>query len=91
MVAASVVQGSDLLIKDVGVNPTRTGIIDVLAEMGADIELLKPCVRGGEPIADIRVKHKKLRGVRIAGDMSTQSSMKFPFLPLPRPMPKERP
>ena len=46
MVAASVVQGSDLLIKDVGVNPTRTGIIDVLAEMGADIELLKPACKG---------------------------------------------
>jgi len=80
MVAASIVKGSDLLIKNVGVNPTRTGIIDVLAEMGADIELLNARIRGGEPVADIRVKHKKLRGVRIAGNVILRAIDEIPVL-----------
>jgi 3-phosphoshikimate 1-carboxyvinyltransferase len=80
MVAASIVPGSDLLIKNVGVNPTRTGIIDILNAMGADITCLNQREQAGEPIADLRVKHKKLRGVRIANDMIPRTIDEIPVL-----------
>ena len=80
MVAASIVPGSDLLIKNIGVNPTRTGIIDILLEMGADITLQNPREQAGEPVADIRVKHKRLRGVRIAGDVVPRAIDEIPIL-----------
>lgn len=65
MVAGSVVQGSDLLIKSVGINPTRTGIISVLERMGADIRLENCNIIAGEPIADIAVKSAMLKGTTI--------------------------
>jgi len=80
MVAASIVPGSDLLIKNVGVNPTRTGIIDILNAMGADITCLNQREQAGEPIADLRVKHKKLRGVRIANDVIPRTIDEIPVL-----------
>jgi 3-phosphoshikimate 1-carboxyvinyltransferase len=80
LVAASIVPGSDLVIRNVGVNPTRTGIIDVLIEMGADIELLNQREQAGEPVADLRVKYKKLRAVRIAGDMIPRAIDEIPVL-----------
>jgi 3-phosphoshikimate 1-carboxyvinyltransferase len=80
MVAASIVPGSDLLIKNVGVNPTRTGIIDILNAMGADITCLNQREQAGEPIADLRVKHKKLRGVRIANDVISRTIDEIPVL-----------
>jgi 3-phosphoshikimate 1-carboxyvinyltransferase len=80
MVAASIVPGSDLLIKNVGVNPTRTGIIDILNEMGADISLLNQRDQAGEPVADIRVKNRKLRATRIAGDMVPRAIDEIPVL-----------
>jgi 3-phosphoshikimate 1-carboxyvinyltransferase len=67
MVAATLMPGSDLLIRDVGINPTRTGIIEVLGEMGADIQLLNERCWSGEPVADIRVRSAGLRGVTISG------------------------
>jgi len=67
MVAASIVPGSDLVIKNIGVNPTRTGIIDILTRMGADIKLENQREQAGEPVADIRVRYRKLRGVQIGG------------------------
>lgn len=80
MVAASIVPGSDLVIKNIGVNPTRTGIIDILREMGADITLQNEREQAGEPVADIRVKHKKLRGVRVAGDVVPRAIDEIPIL-----------
>jgi 3-phosphoshikimate 1-carboxyvinyltransferase len=80
MVAASIVPGSDLLIKNTGVNPTRTGVIDVLRAMGADITLLNQREQAGEPVADIRVKHKKLNAVRIAGDLVPRAIDELPIL-----------
>jgi 3-phosphoshikimate 1-carboxyvinyltransferase len=80
MVAASLVPGSDLLIKNTGVNPTRTGIIDVLRLMGADIVLLNQREQAGEPVADIRVKYKKLKSVRIAGDLVPRAIDEIPVL-----------
>jgi 3-phosphoshikimate 1-carboxyvinyltransferase len=80
MVAASIVPGSDLTIRSVGVNPTRTGIIDILTEMGADIALENPREQAGEPVADIRVRHKKLRAVQISGDMIPRAIDEIPVI-----------
>ncbi len=78
LVAASIVPDSDLLILNVGVNPTRTGIIDILTAMGGDITLLNQREQAGEPVADIRVKYKKLHAVRIAGDLIPRSIDEIP-------------
>ncbi|OPY58922.1 MAG: 3-phosphoshikimate 1-carboxyvinyltransferase 1 [Pelotomaculum sp. PtaU1.Bin035] len=69
IVAASIVPGSDITLPGVGVNQTRSGILDVLLEMGAGIELLNQRVEGGEPVADIRVRYNgRLTGVTVEGD-----------------------
>ena len=63
--AGAVVEGSDITLRDVGINPTRTGILDLLREMGAMIDIT-PLEREVEPAADIRVRcFKKLKGIRI--------------------------
>jgi 3-phosphoshikimate 1-carboxyvinyltransferase len=80
MVAASIVRGSDLTIRNVGVNPTRTGIIDILTEMGADIALENRREQAGEPVADIRIRHKKLRAVQISGDMIPRAIDEIPVI-----------
>ncbi len=66
-VAATILPGSDVTLKNVGVNPTRTGIIDTMVKMGADIELLNYRDEW-EPIADIRIRHSKLHGCEIGGN-----------------------
>lgn len=69
MVAASIVPGSDLILPGVGINPTRSGILDVLREMGAGIELLDQRLAGKEPVADIRVRYAgALSGVTVSGE-----------------------
>lgn len=80
MVAAAVVPGSDVLIKQVGINPTRTGIIDVLREMGADLSLENVGKEGGEPVADIRVRGSRLRGVEISGPIIPRLIDELPVL-----------
>ncbi len=70
MAAAAALPGSDLTLKGVGVNPTRDGIIEVLAEMGAGIKIFNRRQEGAEPVADIRVfNKKKLTGVSVGGKM----------------------
>ena len=66
LVAGSIVQGSALTIKNVGINPTRTGILDVLREMGADITITN-LREESEPVCDLVVKHSPLHGVEIGG------------------------
>lgn len=80
LVAASVIEGSDLLLKGVGVNPTRTGVLDVLRDMGANIELLDERESGGEPIADIRVRSAKLHGVSFGGAIIPRLIDEIPIL-----------
>ena len=80
MVGASIAPGSDLLLQHVGVNPTRIGVINILREMGADIELLNPREVGGEPVADIRVRSAPLRGIRIPEDQVPLAIDEFPAL-----------
>ncbi len=65
MVGACIAPGSDVILRHVGVNPTRTGIINILRAMGADIELSNARSVGGEPVADIRVRAAALRGIAI--------------------------
>lgn len=65
MVAASIAKDSDVTIESVGINPTRTGIIDILKLMGADITLGNERMAGDEPIADIRVKSAQLKGIDV--------------------------
>lgn len=69
MVAASIVPESDLTIENVGVNPSRLGIVTVLERMGAHIEFLNPRVLGNEPVADIRIKSAELNGIDIPNSL----------------------
>ena len=68
VVGACVTPGSDLVVEDVCLNPTRIGFIDVLLRMGADVEVVVKEERGGEPVGDIRAAAGPLRATRIAGD-----------------------
>jgi len=65
LVGASIAPGSDLILEHVGINPTRDGVITILREMGADIEVISERSVGGEPVADIRVRYAPLRGIEI--------------------------
>ena len=65
LVAAAITPGSNLLIENVGINPTRTGVLDALAAMNADITLENQRDVTGEPVADLRVRHSQLRGCTI--------------------------
>ncbi len=80
LVAASIIPGSDIMVENVGMNPLRTGIVDALKAMGADIDLLDPRTLGGEPVADIRVRYAGLKGVTdLPVDPSTMID-EFPVL-----------
>jgi 3-phosphoshikimate 1-carboxyvinyltransferase len=80
MVGASILPGAELTIKDVGVNPTRTGIIHILRQMGAEIELVNPREDSGEPVADIHVRGRLLRGVRIPAELVPLAIDEFPAI-----------
>lgn len=67
LVAATIVPNATLTIKDVGINPTRTGMLDALHEMGADISIENRRETGGEPLADLRVRSSSLHGIDIRG------------------------
>lgn len=69
MVAAAIVPGSDIIIKNVGLNPTRTGIIDVLRQMGADIEVLDMRLESNEETGDVRIRYSDLTGIMIEGEI----------------------
>ncbi|MGI8943705.1 MAG: 3-phosphoshikimate 1-carboxyvinyltransferase [Qipengyuania sp.] len=79
-VAASIVPGSDLVIENVGLNPTRAGIYHVLDRMGAAIERLDERELGGEPVADIRVRHAPLTGIEIDPALAPSMIDEFPVL-----------
>jgi len=69
LAGASLAPGSDLLLHEVGINPTRTGILDALRAMGADIEVQNERDLDGEPIADLRVRYRPLRATKIDGEL----------------------
>ena len=80
MVAALVVPGSDLRIENVGLNPTRAGLVAVLRAMGGQIEELNPREVGGEPVADLRVRHSPLRGIAVDPALAPSMIDEFPAL-----------
>lgn len=80
MVGASIAPGSDVLLEHVGINPTRTGIIDILRLMGADISLQQERLVGGEPVADIRVKYAGLQGIDVPQELVPLAIDEFPAL-----------
>jgi 3-phosphoshikimate 1-carboxyvinyltransferase len=80
LVAAAITPGSNLLIKNVGVNPTRTGVLDALAAMNADITLENERDVTGEPVADLRVRHSLLKGCAIGGDLIPRLIDEVPIL-----------
>lgn len=80
IVAASITPGSDILLEHVGVNPSRTGALDILRLMGADIALLNEDTAGGEPVADIRVRYRQLQGISIPPELVSRAIDEFPAL-----------
>ena len=80
MVGASIAPGSDIVLEHVGINPTRTGVIDILKLMGADIELFNESEVGGEPVADIRVRSARLQGTRIPEQLVPLAIDEFPVI-----------
>jgi 3-phosphoshikimate 1-carboxyvinyltransferase len=80
LVAGAIVPGSELYIENVGVNPTRTGILTVLALMGADVTLENQREVAGEPVADLRVKHSQLKACEISGDLIPRLIDEIPIL-----------
>lgn len=80
LVAASIAPGADLTLRHVGMNPTRTGVIDILRLMGADITVENPREAGGEPVADLRVKSAALKGITIPEALVPLAIDEFPVL-----------
>ena len=80
MVGAAIAPGSDVTLLHVGINPTRIGVINILRQMGADLEISNEKEVGGEPVADIRVRYAPLKGIRIPEDQVPLAIDEFPAL-----------
>lgn len=80
MVMGAIAKDSDILIKHVGINPTRTGVIDILKLMGADITLENHQEVGGEPVADVRVRSSQLKGIHVPEELVPLAIDEFPVL-----------
>jgi 3-phosphoshikimate 1-carboxyvinyltransferase len=80
LVAGLIVPDTELLLKNVGVNPTRSGIIDILQAMGGDIELLDRRELCGEPVADLLVRSSALKGIEIGGELVPRAIDEFPVV-----------
>jgi 3-phosphoshikimate 1-carboxyvinyltransferase len=80
MVAASIAKDADLTLQHVGINPTRTGVIDILKLMGANLEIFNEREIGGEPVADIRIRSAQLKGIHIPEALVPLAIDEFPVL-----------
>ncbi|MBS7325821.1 MAG: bifunctional prephenate dehydrogenase/3-phosphoshikimate 1-carboxyvinyltransferase [Thiopseudomonas sp.] len=80
LVAASIAENADVTLEHVGINPTRTGVIDILKLMGADISIERVRVIGGEPVADLRVRSAQLKGIEIPEALVPLAIDEFPVL-----------
>lgn len=80
MVAASIAEDADITLHHVGMNPTRTGVIDILQLMGADITLSNHAEVGGEPVADLRIRSAQLKGIHIPEALVPLAIDEFPVL-----------
>lgn len=80
IVGALITPDSEVTIRGVNLNPTRTGLLDTLLEMGADITIFNEGVEAGEPVGDIQVKSSELHGVQVGGDRVVRMIDEFPIL-----------
>jgi len=80
LVAAAIIPGSDLIVRDVGCNPTRDGVLEVLRRMGASIELTNERFEAGERVADIHVSARPLKGVDVGAEMVARTIDEYPIL-----------
>jgi len=80
MVGAAIAEGSDVTLEHVGINPTRIGVINILRLMGADLTVTNEREVGGEPVADIRIRSSKLKGIRIPEEQVPLAIDEFPAL-----------
>lgn len=80
LVAALIVPGSDVTVENVLMNPTRTGLIETLIEMGADISVTNRRNSGGEDLADLRVRHSRLKGVTVPAARAPAMIDEYPVL-----------
>jgi 3-phosphoshikimate 1-carboxyvinyltransferase len=80
MVGAAIGEDADVTLRHVGVNPTRTGVLDILRLMGADIQVLNLREMGGEPVADIRIRSSRLHGIEIPQELVPLAIDEFPVL-----------
>lgn len=79
IVAATIVPGSDIWLRGIGLNPGRVGLLDTLLEMGADITVTNQNVQGGEPQGDIHIRASELQGVEVGGERVVQMIDEFPI------------
>ncbi|WP_068672010.1 3-phosphoshikimate 1-carboxyvinyltransferase [Oceanobacillus sp. Castelsardo] len=82
LVAGAIVQGSDITLNNVGLNETRTGIIDVLIKMDADLEIQNKRLVSGEWIGDITIRHSELKGITIDGEIIPRLIDEIPVIAL---------
>ena len=82
IVAATMHPDAELVLAGVGVNPSRTGLLDILRTMGADIELLEERTSGGEPVADLVVRSAQLHGIEVAGELVPRAIDELPLVAL---------
>ncbi|TLM68409.1 MAG: 3-phosphoshikimate 1-carboxyvinyltransferase [Deltaproteobacteria bacterium] len=80
LVAGLITPGAELLVRNVGLNPSRSGAIDILRAMGGRLELLNEREQSGEPVADILVRHSPLKGIEIGGEVVPRAIDEFPVL-----------
>ncbi|MBN2644116.1 MAG: 3-phosphoshikimate 1-carboxyvinyltransferase [Desulfuromonadaceae bacterium] len=80
IIAALIVPGSELLIRNVGMNPTRSGVLDILQAMNGQIEQVNCREAGGEPVADLLVKSSPLKGIEIGGALVPRAIDEFPVI-----------
>ncbi|OJT57865.1 3-phosphoshikimate 1-carboxyvinyltransferase [Bacillus altitudinis] len=82
LVAGSIVPNSRIVLRNVGLNKTRTGIIDVLKQMGADLDIQEVDAKGGEPYGDLTISTSSLKGIDISGDMISRLIDEIPIIAL---------
>lgn len=78
--AATLVEGSEIRVRGVGINPTRTGFFTTLKEMGAELEFENRRIEGGEPVADIAVRHSRLKGIEVPPERAPSMIDEYPIL-----------
>jgi 3-phosphoshikimate 1-carboxyvinyltransferase len=79
IVAALITPGSEIMVSNVGLNPTRTGLLDVLREMGAQIEIANQAEQHGEPVGDLTVRYSQLQGTEVTGATVVRMIDEFPI------------